>query len=361
MVSFSVMSKGTHCFDILFADSLPHDLTPVVVAFGDDAFLRRATIARLAALAKIDLQGAKVFDGEECLWRDVHDELATVSLFDPDERRVAVVKQGDDFVKSARAQLEKWCAAPVESSLLLLEISSFPANTKLFKIASEKGWCLDCSAPKGKGWGNPVDTKAVQGWIQKWGRQSHALQLTQAQAALVLDLVGSDCGLLDQELAKAALYAQDNGKIDDAALKQAIGSWRTQTVWEIIAAAVEGRTSTALEELHKVIHSGESPMAIAPQMSWSLRRYGTATHLIAQAERGQHKLSLRDALAQAGFRGPELQKAEQQLRRIGRVRGQAMLDWLLELDLKLKGSHSHEERGAFALEEFIVRLAGEAR
>ena len=353
------MSKGTHCFEIMFAEQLPRELPPVVIAFGDDAFLRRQTVGHLTALAKIDLQSAKVFDGEASLWRDVHDELATVSLFDPEQRRVAIVKQGDDFVKSARAQLEKWCTAPVESSLLLLEVSSFPANTKLFKIASEKGWCLDCSAPKGKGWGNPVDSKAVQAWIQRWARQAHALQLTQAQSAAVLDLVGSDFGLLDQELAKAALYAADNGKIDDVALKQAIGSWRTQTVWEIIAAAVEGRTATALEELHKVIHGGESPMAIAPQMSWSLRRFGTATHLIAQAERGQRKLALRDALSQAGFRAPELQKAEQQLRRIGRVRGRALLDWLLELDLKLKGSHSHEDRGAFAIEEFIVRLAGD--
>ncbi|MCC6511248.1 MAG: DNA polymerase III subunit delta [Pirellulaceae bacterium] len=343
------MSKGTHCFDLLFATKLPRDLPSVVVAFGD-GFLRQQTAQKLLTLAQINVEDAKTFDGESCLWRDVHDELATVSLFDPDERRVAIVKQGDDLVKAARPQLEKWFAAPVPSSLLLLELSSFAANTKLYKIAAEKGWCLECAAPKGK---------ATEEWIKKWAANVHKLTLTGAQCGFILDRVGPEFGLLDQELAKAALYAGDDGKIADDQLKTAIGSWRTQTVWEIVAAAVEGRTANALEQLHKVIQAGESPMAIVPQMSWSLRRFGNATHLIAQAERARQKLALRDALARAGFRPFELGQAEAQLRRLGRVRGLAMLEWLLELDMKLKLSHSKEDRGVFAIEEFIVRLAGD--
>ncbi len=51
-------------------------------------------------------------------------------------------------------------------------------------------------------------------------------------------------------------------------------------------------------------------MAIAPQMSWSLRLFGNATQLIAQAERHQSKVNLRDALARAGFRPYELGTAE---------------------------------------------------
>lgn len=352
------MSKGTHCFELLLADRLPHDLPPVVVASGDDAFLRRQTVGRVLELAKIDSQDAKVYDGEECQWRDVHDELATVSLFDPDHRRVAIVKRGDDLVKRSRPQLEKWCSGPVLSSLLVIELSSFPGNTKLYKIVADKGWCIDCAPPKSKSWGNPVDVKSVQTWVKNWAIHAHNLQLTSAQAATVCDLVGVDFGLIDQELAKAALYSHDNGKIDDSALKQAVGSWRTQTVWEVIAAAVEGKTVQALEQLHKLVHSGESPMAIAPQMIWSLRRYGNATCLILQAERNHQKLTLRDALTAAGFRPFDLTQAEQQLRRLGRNRGKVLLNWLLELDLKLKSSHSQDDRGVFAIEELVVRLAG---
>ncbi|MFO1062664.1 MAG: DNA polymerase III subunit delta [Pirellulales bacterium] len=351
------MSKGTHCFDYLFTDKLAAELPPVVVAFGEDAFLRRSLVSRLIELASVDMDDAKTFDGETCHWRDVHDELATVSLFHPDERRTAIVKLGDAFVKAARPQLEKWFSDPVPTSLLLLEVSSFPGNTKLYKIAAEKGLCVDCSAPKGKGWGEPVDAKAVQSWIKKWSSSRYKLHLTDAQCALILDRVGSEFGLLDQELAKGVLYADASGKLDEQALKLAIGSWRMQTVWEITAAAVDGRIGQALDQLHKLFQSGESPMAVVPQMSWSLRRFGIASHLVAQAERTGRRPVLRDALTQAGFRSGELSAAEVQLRRIGRARGLKLLDWLLELDLKLKGTHSKEDRAIFALEEFLTRLA----
>ncbi len=79
------------------ASSLPRELPPAVVTFGDDAFLRLQTIHHVLKLAKIEYESAKTFDGESCLWRDVHDELATVSLFDPDEKRVAIVRHGDDL------------------------------------------------------------------------------------------------------------------------------------------------------------------------------------------------------------------------------------------------------------------------
>ena len=345
------MSKGTHCLDLLMAKSLPRELPPVVVTFGDDSFLRLQTIHRLLELAKIDAETSKTFDGESCAWRDVHDELATVSLFDPDERRVAIVRSGDDLVKSSRPLMEKWFTKPVPQSLLLLELTSFPSNTKLYKMAAESGWCIECSAPKGK---------AVEDWIKKWAASKYQLTLAASQVGFILDRVGPEFGLLDQELAKASLYAEEGGKITDERLKLAIGSWRTQTVWEIVAAAVEGRTSHALEQLHKVIQSGESPMAVLPQMSWSLRRFGMATHIVAQAERLRRKVSLRDALARSGFRPFELGTAETQLRRLGRVRGLAMLDWLLELDMKMKLSHSQEDRAVFAMEEFIVRLSGDA-
>ncbi len=41
------MSKGTHSLDLLMASKLPRELPPVVVMFGDDAFLRLQTIHHL--------------------------------------------------------------------------------------------------------------------------------------------------------------------------------------------------------------------------------------------------------------------------------------------------------------------------
>src|SRR5688572_10534963 len=139
------MAEVTHCFELLLGNKIPAPLPPTVVAYGDDAFLRKETLSRVLALAGIDPETLRHFDGDDCKWIDVHDELATMSLFDPDARRIAMVSAADFLIKESRPQLEKWFAKPAPGSLLLLQVVTFPSNTILFKLAAEHGLCITCS------------------------------------------------------------------------------------------------------------------------------------------------------------------------------------------------------------------------
>ena len=62
-------------------------------------------------------------------------------------------------------------------------------------------------------------------------------------------------------------------------------------------------------------------------------------------------------LEQAGFKRFVLEKAERQLRQLGRARGGQLFQWLLEADLALKGASSSPPRARLVLEELIVRLS----
>ncbi|MEZ6135121.1 MAG: DNA polymerase III subunit delta [Pirellulaceae bacterium] len=350
------MAKGIHCFRILMDRALPGDLPPVIAAYGDDAFLRRETPATIMELAGIQADEARVFDGEECKWIDVHDELATLSLFET-KYRVAVVKAADKLIKDARAQLEKWCESAAQGSLLLLQINTFPSNTKLFKLIDKHGWCVDCGLPTGGGRSKTPSMPEIKKWLQGWGKSQHGLKLNAAAATLVLDAVGPDCGLLHQELAKLALYADESGKISDDLIRQHVGSWRTRTMWEIADAVADGRIADALEQLERVFAAGEHPAAVIPQIAWSLRRFSHAAHLILQAQRQGTSLNARAAVSQSGFWGNDVQLAEVRLKKMGLRRASKLYDWLLELDLKIKGSHSNPNRAIFALEELCLRFA----
>lgn len=352
------MAKGTHCFNILMDGKLPSETLPgVIVLAGDDHFLRRETGAVLLKLSGIDSEDSKVFDGEECKWIDVHDELATLSLFSTSTHRVAVVKLADKLIKEARAQLEKWCEASAKGSVLILQVGTFPATTILYKLVEKLGWLIDCSLPIGEGRSKTVSVPELKKWIQAWGKTQHRLKLTAAQATLVLDAVGNDCGLLHQELAKLALYANENGSISDDAIRQHVGSWRTRTMWEIADAVADGRVADALAQLDRVFANGEHPAAVIPQIAWSLRRFGNAAQLILQSKRTGIPVSAKAAIGQCGFWGVDAQLAEGRLRRMGLRRASKILDWLLELDLKIKGSHSNTDRAIFALEELCLRFA----
>lgn len=346
-----------HCFELLLADKLPGELPQVIVAFGDDAFLRKETVSATLKLAGFDSDAPRAFDGDECKWIDVHDELATLSLFETDARRIAVVSNADRLIKDSRPQLEKWAAAPAAGSLLILQVATFPANTKLFKLIAKQGWCIACSIPTGAGRSKTPNVGEVKKWIVVWSKNKHRLHLTGPQATLVLDAVGPDCGLLHQELAKLALYADAHGKLSDEQIRANVGSWRTRTMWDIADAIADGRIVDALQQLEKVFAAGEHPAAVIPQISWSLRRFGNAAQLILQAKRTGRTVSVQAAIGQCGFWGADAKLAEGRLRRLGLRRAGNLLNWLLELDLKIKLSHSQTDRAILAIEELCLRCA----
>ena len=135
-------------------------------------------------------------------------------------------------------------------------------------------------------------------------------------------------------------------------MQEIIGGWRSKSIWDLVDAAAAGEASEALALLDRLLHAGEHPLALVGSLSWSLRRYAAATRLFQQAERAGKRISLRDALTQAGFRDwppGAVAAGEKRLMQLGRHRAGKLYRWLLELDLSLKGSHSHEERGPLGL------------
>ena len=63
------------------------------------------------------------------------------------------------------------------------------------------------------------------------------------------------------------------------------------------------------------------------------------------------------ALKEAGVKPFAVEKAERQLRQIGRQRAKQLYGWLLEADLALKGPSSAGLRARLVLEKLIVRLS----
>ncbi len=352
---------ATHSFSILAGGKLPEPVPPVVALFGDDAFLRGESAVAIIRMMGLDTADYRSFDGEECKWIDVHDELATLSLFDSGGYRAAMVTAADRLVEDARSQLEKWCGAPAKDSVLLLQVASLPTNTRLYKLIDKHGMCVQCSLPTGGPRSKTPSIPKLRDWLVEWARARCELSLTASQASAVIDAIGTDCGLLHQEVSKLALYADENGKLTDEVLRASMGSWRTRTVWEVADAIADGRVTAALEQLQKIFAAGESPSAVIPQLSWSLRRFGKAAQLLLQSKRLRQRMGAQVAITQAGFWGNDAKLAEQRLRRMGLRKAGRLPEWLLELDLKIKGTHSQPGRAIFALEELCVRLADTER
>jgi DNA polymerase-3 subunit delta len=277
--------------------------------------------------------------------RDVVDELATLAMFGGD-RRLVLVEAADEFVSRYRAELEDYVAKPKANGVLVLGVKTFAANTRLFKAVAAAGLAIECSTPP---------PARLPRWLSGWARSEHGVALPQPAAETLVEMVGPELGLLDQELAKLALSAGPGGTISAELLRKSVGSWRAKTTWEMLDATLDGNARDAMLQLDRLLLAGESPVAILGQISASLRRLAAATRIILTAEAAGRRGGLRDALEQAGVQRFLLAKAEAQLRKLGRQRGERLYQWLLETDLALKGDSALPPR--LILERLIVRLS----
>jgi DNA polymerase-3 subunit delta len=330
------------------AHSQKHPAAPVCVVFGDEAFLRRQAVQELRRQALGGDEGdfsLTRFDGDSAELRQVLDELSTVALFGGG-RRLVVIDNADDFVSEHRGALEDYVARPKSSGTLVLEVTTWPKTTRLYKAVDAHGLQIDCKTP---------DVRATIKWLTSWAKSRHQAKLETAAAEAMLDLVGSELGLLDQELAKLAVSVKPGEPITAELVEQLVGGWRSQTAWDMIDAALNGHPREALAQLDRLLLAGENAIGVLAQIASTLRRFAAATRLIQEAEQNRQRITLRQALEQAGVRSFVVAKAEQQLRHLGRQRAAMLYQWLLEADLDLKGASALPPR--IVLERLIVRLA----
>lgn len=357
------MTGTVHVFDLLAKP--PQELPGGICAlFGNERFLKLLAIKRLLqSLLGADAEfGANHFDGDAVGWADVMDELATLTLFGGDGPRIVVLNDADGFVRKFRDRLEGYVKAPPANGLLLLDVGTWPSNTRLYKAIEKSSLQIQCDAPVIKrGRSKQRDDEKTAQWLVGWARNQHGFELPISGAHTIIELTECEFGRMDQELAKLSLYVDGQTKIDHKLISQVVGGWRTETMWSAIDAATEGHAGTALQLLDQLLSSEEHPLALFGQLSWSLRRYAEAAEIVARQQRNRQKIDLNGAMKQAGFNawGGELDNAARRLRQLGRQRAFQMHRWLVDADLALKRSHSRPERGRLVLETLFVRMAEE--
>ncbi len=318
-----------------------HKPQPIYVVHGDEAFLKRQVLTALRSailgVQQDDTFGLSTFTGDKADFAAIHDELQTLPFVG--SRRLVVVEDADPFVTNHRARLEKYVGEPSSSGVLVLDVKTWPANTRLAKLVPGDATIVCKSPPAFR----------LPDWCVRCAETSYGKKLSANAARLLVDLVGADMGQLDQELVKLAIYVGASNKIESEDVDKLVGSSRAENTWKIFDAIGSGQTGAALTILDRLFDQGEDAMRMLGAFSMQLRRLAQAARL---NEQGQ---SISRAMEQVGI-PPFAQKGcEQQLRHLGRRRAGRLYDWLLEVDLGLKGSSQLPPRTL--LERLVVQLA----
>ena len=321
-----------------------HKTGPVVVVYGKERFLKLEAIKEVARAVlgpDSDDLGLTRLAGSQADLKTVVDSLLTVSMWNP--RQVVLVEDADEFVSNFREGLEAYLGRPAKKAVLILDVKSWPSTTRLAKKVAAIGLPLDCGELKGP---------ALLAWITKACRNRHGKKIDRQATQLLVDLAGTELGLIDQELAKLAAYVGAAPSIDAIAVERLVGGWKTETTWKMLDAVRDGQMATALELLDKLLTAGEHSLKLFGGVNYVFRPVAKATELSRQGK------PLPEALTAGGVKPFNVQQMIPFLKRIGRPRAERILTWLLRADLDLKGASGLPDR--IIVERLLAQLAGKA-
>jgi len=317
---------------------------PFYVLHGDESFLKRQVTEALRTLVlgpNDDGFGISTHPGDKATWGAVLTDVQTLPFLAP--RRLVLVEGADPFVTRERGKLEKFVSALPAGEVkgvLVLDVQTWTATTKLAKMTPDAN-TIACKSP---------ETETLPQWCVNWCASKHKKQLSAQAAKLLVDLIGSEMGLLDMEMEKLSVYVGTAPKIDIRDVDQLVGRSRLESIWEIFNLIGAGKVAESLAYLSRLLDQGEDPMKLLGVVfSTRLRKTAQVARLHAQG------VPLQDAMNRVGIPPFARQGEEQLMRHLGRRRLDRLYDWLLETDQGMKGGSALPP--PVLLERLVVRLA----
>ncbi|MDA1017903.1 MAG: DNA polymerase III subunit delta, partial [Planctomycetota bacterium] len=206
---------------------------------------------------------------------------------------------------------------------------------------AEVGTELQCSELKGA---------VLERWLVDTTRDGFDKRLERPAAALLVELVGSELGLLSQEIAKLASYVGEKTTISADDARKVVGGWKAETTWVMLDSVRDGNTGFALDCMDKLLVAGEHPLKLLAGISFTFRKVARAVELSSQG------VGLQTALRQAGMYPASIPAFEKHLRRMGRPKAERILEHLVNTDSGLKGADRLPER--MQIERLLLLLSG---
>ncbi len=306
---------------------------------GEDEF-RKAEAARALVEEHLD-PSTRDFNHDPLRGGEVEvEELASILATPPmmAEWRVVLLRETEALASSSRArELLVGTAEDPPPGLALILVASIPSGSSARFYKDLKKHALDVEFPA-------VSANDVPGWLMERARSEHGMEMDEEAARALGGGLGTDLGVLAQELDKLASLAGDAGTIGLDDVKAAGTRLPEQDRWQWFDLVGERRFNDALEGLRTLLGQGESGVGLTIGLGTHLLRLGVG------AEGGKRALEevlphhirgwLAGKLARqaGGWSGAELEEALVGLRRVDRLLKSSSLpdetvleEWLLGL------------------------------
>lgn len=234
--------------------------------------------------------------------------------------------------------LESYVGEMPPTTLLAFVDGSLRNNNPMLSRLGSKAQVQSYTAPRGE---------ELARWTRNRAEMKGA-RITAGALRLLGQYVGGNLRVLDTELEKLALYA-DDGPIEEDHVRKLVPQVREASIFAAVDAILEGRPSVAMRLLQRLRVEGASLSYIQSMIARQLRLVTLAKDLlergVAQSEMGG-KLEIRAEFA--------VRKTLEQARKFSWNRLKTLYQRLLEMDLAVKEGRLDED---LALDLLVAEAA----
>ncbi len=315
---------------------------PVYALVGADDALRSHSLHLVEAFAApVEQPGSSVrrFEGTPEP-RDVFGELRTVPFLGMAGRRVAVVEDGDAFLKAHAEPLAAYVQKPCRTATLVLCLNKLDMRTATAKAVQAEGVVVDCAPPS---W------RDAEGWLRNRAREA-GLKLTGRAAGALVEAVGPNLLALEAELDKLATYAGAKGSVSEDDVAELVPQGRERSAYDLGTAVARGDAAAALRLCGELLLRGTPKEVILSILARQVRRSWQVGRLV------RTRADERTISRQVGMPGFAVRRASEAVRALPDGWFAARLELLAQADYESKTTSLRSGEEEVWLESLLVRL-----
>lgn len=311
----------------------------IYLLYGEEAFLRRSYKNRLRELITGgDEMNYAYFEGTGTDVSAVNDLALTLPFFA--ERRLIVVENSGWFSGKDAASLVKVLEELPETTYLIFCEESIDKRMVFTRKVCELGYAAR------------LDYQSYEDLCRWAAKKAKAAgkEMQTAAARLLVERVGNDMNALSNEIDKLLGYRAEESVLTAADVETIVTLRLNDRLFDMVDAAVEGRTRAALDIYADLLALKEAPLKMMIICGRHLAALMTVKEMI------QSGALDRDIAQAAGLRDFQVKKYRRQERLLSRAKLTGMLDRITELDAAIKTGTISDQ---LAMELFITELGRE--
>jgi DNA polymerase-3 subunit delta len=316
-------------------------IDPVYLFYGDEEFLLQEAINKIKLLLQPPdpkkLRYHFLYSDEVSLEKLI--ELALTLPFGKPTRLISYRLTQKPKGSSDKELLSSYFKRPANDTVIVFIADETDFSTGFFKLLKEKAITVRFY---------PLFENQIPEWIKRQAAQMD-IKISSDAALLMKELVGTDLGLLVNELHKMSIYVQPRKTINTKDVEEVVGKSRVFSVFELTRSLGEKNLGQSLTILQQLFDTGQSPVGLIALIAHHFRRL-LQTKLLTKA--GKESSEIARSLSISPF---FLKEYIAQTRLFSSEEIEGFFQLFLQVDLQLKSSSLSN---TLILEALILKICG---